>query len=462
MEFSVEVEKPSSILRKFKIKVPAKEVKVQFDRGLISVQKTAKISGFRPGHAPIAMIKKFYGEDVRGRILNKLIGESFESAVVQNKLRTVGNPHFAALNSDGHDHSQCEHDHDHDHHDHSVWDSFSEEKDFAFVATVEIIPELTLSDYKGITLSKEKVDATDEEVEKIVKNLHESHAQLVPVSSGESESPRSVQKDDIVDLTLTGGIVTESGVQAHDDLKGTRLFEIKEDSWIPGFEAQIMGMKTGEVKIFRLPFPEKFSHPEMAGKEGEFTATVNEIKVKKLPEFDNEFAKSVGFETIEELKAQAKNFLVTQRTEEADRKLKSEILAKIIEKNPFEVPQALVETQTRSLAQDWATEMKRQRYDEKSIQETISKEIDQLKKRAENQVKASLVLETVAQAEGISVQHEELESEMDRIAREAQIERPKLDAFYAKNPGRKADLEFKMRQDRTLAFLLQKAEIKVA
>ena len=143
MEFNVQIEKPSSILRKLTIKVPASAVNARFQKGLAEVQRTANLKGFRPGQAPISMIKQFYGEDVRHRIYHALIDESFREAVVREKIPAIGNPQ---IESPEHQHGKGEHDH-----------AVTEDKDFTFTATVEVLPEIEVKGYTGIALTQEKV-----------------------------------------------------------------------------------------------------------------------------------------------------------------------------------------------------------------------------------------------------------------------------------------------------------------
>src|SRR5262249_22829851 len=142
----------------------------------------------------------------------------------------------------------------------------------------------------------------------------------------------------------------------------------------------------------------------------------------------------LGYENLTDLRTKARDYLVREKTEESDRKLRSDLLGKIIEKNPFDVPMALIESQTRALAQDWAQELGRQGFKENMIQDAIMGELENLRKRAESQVRASLLLEAVAKEEKIAVQKEDLDSEIDRMSTTMKVEKPKLEEFYAKNP----------------------------
>ncbi|MDR3606162.1 MAG: trigger factor [Oligoflexia bacterium] len=451
MELQIQVEKPSNIVRKLTIRVPAKEVANRFQRGLVEVQRTAKLKGFRPGHAPLTVIKQFYGEDIRHRLYHNLVDESFREAVRQEKLPTVGRPQ---IESPEHKHGEGEHDH-----------AAHEDKDFTYTATVEVMPEIEVKGYAGLALKKDSAEVTAEQVDAAIKNMLDSQAELVPASGGlvgadGKPSSRPAKKGDYVDMSFDGGLVTDKGVEKKDGMKGSRLLEIGSEQLIEGFEDQLVGMRAGETKTFRIPFPKDYFDKDLAGKESEFTVTVSEVKEKKLPELNDEFAKSVGYESVADLKAKANEHLTRERTTEVERKLQNDLIEAIIEKNTFEVPKSLVEGQTRALAQDLAQNLKQQGMDDAMIQQAIMSEIENLRKRAETQVRASLLLESIAKKEGIEVKEEDYEAELKGMAASMKVDFEKVRDFYAKEPGRKEDVLFRVRQERTVKLLLDKAKIK--
>src|SRR6185437_13591451 len=234
MELQVKVEKPSNIVRKLTIKVPAAVVNNRFQRGLAEVQKDAKLKGFRPGQAPLAIIKQYYGEDVRHRVYHSLIDESFQHAIREEKLMAVGRP---TIESPEHQHGEGAHDH-----------GIEEDKDFTYTATVEILPEIEVKGYTGLSLTQEKKEVTNVDVDKVVEGMLDSQAQLVPVEGGlaladGTTSSRPAKKKDFVDVTFTGGIVEDDQVVEKEGMNGSRLLEIGSDSLIPGFEDELVGMR---------------------------------------------------------------------------------------------------------------------------------------------------------------------------------------------------------------------------
>lgn len=453
MELNVQVETKSPILRKLTVRVPAKEVAARYNKGLAEVQRTASLKGFRPGQAPISIIKQHYGEDVRHRLFHNLIDESYQHAIRTEKLKAVGNP---KIETPDHKTGAGEHDH-----------TLAEDKDLTYTATIEVLPEIEIKNYTGVALTRGNVDIKDADVDGMVKQLLDSQAELVPATSGLADasgqmSSRPAKKGDFADIQFDGGIVTPSGVQKKDGMKGGRVVEIGSDSLIPGFEDNVIGMRAGESKTFRLKFPDDYFEKEIAGQEAEFSVTVNDVKEKKLPELNDEFAKNAGYESVVDFRKKAKEHMLKEKTDEIDRKLRSDLIEHLIAKNSFDVPLALIESQTRALAQDWAQELKRQGLEEQMIQNAVMSEIENLRKRAEQQVRASLLLESIATQEKIEIQDADLDAEMKTMAASMGATEDKLRDFYAKNPARREDFVFRVRQERTLKFLLDKAKIKSA
>jgi trigger factor len=435
MELQITVEKPSNIVRKLTIKVPASVVNSRFQRGLAEVQKDAK----------------YYGEDVRHRVYHNLIDESFQHAVRENKLQAVGRPTIESP----------EHNHGHGEHDHGI----HEDKDFTYTATVEVLPEIEVKSYTGVALTQEKKEVTNDDIEKVVQGMLDSQAELIPASGGlvmgdGSSSSRPVKKGDYADITFDGGLVVDGKVEAQEGMKGSRMLEIGSNALIPGFEEEVIGMRKGDSKTFRITFPKEYHAADIAGKEAEFNVTVNELKEKKLPELNDEFVKGMGYESVTDFRTKAKEFLTKERNDESDRKLRADLVSALIEKNPFDVPAALVESQARALAQDWAQELKQQGIDDATIGSAIQSELPNLKKRAEGQVRGSLLLEAVAKKESIEVKSEEMDEEIKKTAQQMNVDEAKLREYYEKNPSRQEDFVFRLRQERTIRFLLDKAKIK--
>jgi trigger factor len=444
MNIQVSVEKASPISRKLTIKIPAQEVTSRFNRSLGEVQKTARIKGFRPGMAPIHVIKQFYGSDVRHNLLHRLIDESFQVAVEKEKIQAVGSPKIdTPENQTGHG----EHDH-----------TIDETKDFTFTATVDVLPEIEPKGYTGIALTKDAEEVSADDVKKSIQQILDSRATLTPAK----DATVTAKKSDFVDLEFKGGVVTEKGLEERAGMQGARLIEIGSDQLIEGFEDQLVGMKSGETKTFQIPFPKDYFEQDLAGKKAEFTVSIKGIQHKETPALDDELAKELGYEGVADLNAKAKEHLTSQKTGEVERKLRSDLLAKIIEQNTFDCPVSLVQAQARALAQDVAQNLKSQGFTDQMIQEALGSEMVNLSKRAENQVRASLILEAIAKKESLTVDSKDVDAEITTMATSMKVDEAKIREFYLSNPRRRDDMEFKLREEKTMKFLIEKSKVKTA
>jgi trigger factor len=451
MELTVQVEKTSPVLRKLTIKVPSKTVDAQLQRGLSEVQRSAKIKGFRQGAVPMHIVKQYFGSDISHRVFHDLIEDAYRAALREQKIRAVGSP---KIETPKHQTGAQEHDH-----------GIAEGQDLHFTAEVEVLPEIEVKNYTGLSLSQESTDVTDSDVTALFDRIRDSQAQLVPASGGlvgadGTETSRPAKKGDFADLAFDGGMVTDGKVVKRPDMKGSQLIELGSGSMIPGFEEEVLGLRSGDAKTFRITFPQDYAEKSLAGAEAEFDIKLNALKEKQLAALDDDFAKTLGYENLEDMRAKAREHLVTEKAQEVDRKLKSDLIAAVAEKNSFDVPASLIQAQTRSLAQDVAQNLKQQGFTEQMIQEALTTELPTLSKRAESQVRASLLLEAIAAKEGITVSAEEVDAEIAKMAATSRMDPAKFVEFYNSNPGRKADVEFRMREDRTLTFLLEKSKVK--
>jgi trigger factor len=442
MNIQVTVENVSKISKKLTIKVPKEEVNRAFQKGLATLQKTANLKGFRPGQAPLSMIKQFYGEDLKHRVYHDLIEDSYSAALNKEKIHAVSQP---SIESPKHQTGAGEHDH-----------GISENEELQYTATVEVMPEIEPKGYTGLALTQATTDVTEDDMKKAIDQLLDSQAELKTTE----DAAYKVKKHDFVDIEFKGGIVTDKGLDERPGMSGTRLLEIGSESFIEGFEDEVIGMKKGETKTFKITFPKDYFEKSIAGQKAEFTVTANEIKQKSVPTLTDDLAKTLGYESVTDLKSKAKDYLINEKKTDSERKLKSDLLQALIEKNTFDIPQGLVQAQTRALAQDVAQNLKQQGFNDQMIQDALTHEMENLKKRADNQVRASLILESIAKKETITVSEDEIKTEITKMAQNMRMTEDKVSEFYQGNPARKADLEFRLREEKAVQFILSKSKLK--
>lgn len=433
-QLSVQVEKPSNIVRKLTVTVPAEMVDARFQSKLAEIQKTARLKGFRAGKVPLSVVRQYYGEDARHKVFHALLDESFRQAVRQENLKAVGRPEIDAG----------------DHH------HVTEGTGFTYTATVEVMPEVVAKNYTGLSVKKEKVEVSKEDVDRVLDGLRDSRAELTPISEA-----RPAKKGDHADFKFEGGVVQENGeLNKLAGMSGTRTMEIGSGQLIPGFEEEMVGMKAGETKTFRINFPADYPEKELSGKEAEFTVTINELKEKKLPELNDEFAKEMQYESLAQMREKADENLRRHREQESEGKLKNEVLQALIEKNQFDVPTSLIEAQARQLAQELIENLQQQRFPEDMIKAVLRQETDNLRKRADNQVRAGLLLDSISSQEDIKATGEDIDAEIKKMAESMRTDEKRIREYYEQNPEHKENLEFRIREEKTLSFLIDKAKVK--
>jgi len=440
MNLQVQIEKPSKILRKLLVTVPAAEVQTHFDRQWSEIQKKAKFKGFRQGKVPINIVKQTYGADVKNDVLRDVIEASYWNAIEKEKLKPVGQPTIEAPGEHKHFHIE-------------------ENQDFTFLASIEIFPEIEIKNYKGVSVKKEKIKITDKDVNETIENIRQSRAQLVPLAS-DKVSSHKISKTDFADIEFDGGVVQADGsVERLDSMKGTRLLEIGSGTFVEGFEDQIIGMKIGEEKTFRLTMPKDYHAEELKNKEVEFSVNVKEVKIKELPKLDDDFAKELNYESVKDMSEKTKEGLTKQKEQEAEDALRNGILEELVKKNAFDVPQALVQSQMQNDVQDMMRNLKQQGFGDDVIQEFLKGDNENVSKRAENKVKAGLILDYVSKTESIEATEADFDSEVKKMAEGMGMDESKVREFYG-SKDQKTNMMYRIRENKTVEFLVENANIK--
>lgn len=456
MPISQKVEKLSSVTARLTVTVPAETVDETFTAAIEQFGKTAKVKGFRPGHVPESVIRQMFLADIKDKVFHALVDTATQEALSKSDLKTVGRPYIQTVEEFEHEKTHQEghaHDHSHDH-PHSHAESVVEGKDFVFLATVDLWPEISLKKTSGFSFKRLKVYAKDSDVDQVIHNVLESRAELIPLLED-----RPAIQGDFADFKYEGGLLKDGKLEPHDGLKGQRMIEIGSGAVLPDLENALIGMKSGSTKTLRTTYPADYNDATLAGQEAEFTVTLNEVKVKRLPDLTDELAKELGYEGEKELRELARESVLKNRADLSERKIRSDLLSELIRNNPFDVPPSLIRAQVHSLIDDYARELKERKASDDLIRQIVARELEAIRKKAESQVKASLIIEACADAEKISVAEADLEAEYQKWA--ADFERPieEIRKLYAED-NRKAQLEFRLREQKTVAALLARSTIE--
>lgn len=439
MESNVQIEKPNATTRKLIVTVPVGTLKLKYDQALVAQQKKAKLKGFRQGHAPIGIIQKYYGEDIKQRLFSNVIDESYQKAVIDQKLTPVSRPQIGPAEKD------------------KTEDWLSLERDFKFEATFEIMPEIELKQYKDLSVKKPKIKVTKKEIDGLLNNLRDAHAEMNPISEDEAKQYQ-VKKGDFVDTAFKGKLEAESGWEEKEGMSGSQVIEVGSGQMIPGFEDQLIGMKRGESKTFEIEFPKDYGAEDFQGKKAQFEVTANEIKHKKIPELSDDFAKEAGYESQKDLESKAEEAVKKNQEDQAQRTMQEEVIDQLIKKNPFDVPHALIHSQMQSLMNEFGQNLKRQGLPEDRIESALKQNQKDFHDRAERQVKAGLLLDRIAKAEGLTVGKEDFEKEYDRVTQGTQMKREDVVNYYQNNQKAKENLEFRLLELKTIEYLVKQAQ----
>ena len=367
------------------------EAKV-FEDGIKKVYtKNAKyiaIPGFRKGKAPLNIVEKFYGAEIFYEdAFNEIVPEIYENALKENKIEAVTKPVI--------DVTQME-----------------KGKDLIFTATVAEKPEVKLGKYKGVSVEKVEYKVTAEDVEKSLTAKQEQNSRIVSVTD------RAVESKDITVIDFDGSV---DGVHFEGGKAEKYELEIGSNSFIPGFEDQIIGMKIDEEKDINVKFPEDYFSKELAGKDAVFAVKLHEIKRKELPELDDEFAKDVSeFDTLKELKEDIKASLTKSNEEKAKREIEEAAIIAACDAAKVEIPEGMVEIELDNMVEDMNRRLQYQgiNFDQylNMIGRTMADFRNESKETAEKSVKTKLVLEAIFADAKLEVKEDEVESKLKELA----------------------------------------------
>ena len=420
------VEEISSIKKKVSIEIPEDQVTQEVESFYKDVGKKAKIKGFRPGKVPRNILERYFKDYVKAEVIQKLIEETYPKALSETDLHPVSPP---------------------------VIDpgEFEVGKPFQYSAVLEVKPEVKLEGYTGLKIEGKKEEVKDEEVEGRLKALQNLHANLKTISEA-----RPIQAGDyvIVDYEASMGGKPLEGGKAIDF-----TVEVGSGQFIPAFEEKLIGLKPEEEKEIEVSFPEDYGYQKWAGKTISFHVKIKEIKEKILPPLDDEFAKDLGdYSSFEELKAKLKGEIEKEKELGLERQLKDQVMDQLLEANPFEVPESLVEEQTKTLVSDTKLRLAAQGVDLKNLGLSEEKLQEDYKAMAQKQVKTFLILEKIANQEGIAVTDEEADDRLREMSERMHQKFDVVKRYYEKN-GLLPEVKAGIIRDKTLNFLLEKASI---
>ena len=418
--------------KEIKIEIEPAQVRTAYDRISKDYSKAAKVPGFRPGHAPTSVVRTRYKSEIRTELLRELLPEAVNDAIIENSLSVIGEPEVHLENTEG-------------------LEKIGEQP-LTLKVGVEVLPEVTLNTYKGLEATRRKRPITDADVEHMIDTLRNASASLQPVEDRASEI------GDTVTVNARGNYVGEP------EAEEITVDDIEVELGGPGvqkeFTDSLIGVRPDDSRTFTVDYPADFSSEALAGKKVEYTTDVTAVRRKELPELDDEFAKSLGaeFESVETLRTKVREDLEARATFESDRNLRDELITKLLDAHKFEVPQSLVEEQTNHRLEGVARQMMARGIDPRNQEIDWERGREELQEQAEKDVRATMLLEKIAEAENVTVSEEEIGVEIEALAAASRQSTMQVRAALTKDGGDRS-IAHRLRNRKALDLLMENASI---
>ena len=413
--------------RELELEIPAEEVSKATDKVAKELMRVARVPGFRPGKAPITLIKKRFAEEIKGEVLQSLVPETVEKAVAEQKLTPVSQPQVDKLD-------------------------YNEGQAVKFRAVFEVLPEFELANYKNLEIEMPSMEITDEDVAKALEETRERAAAFSPVEG------RPVENNDFVQLKLIG--TPEGG---GEPLQADNVMcHVGAEETMEPFNENLRGANVGDHKEFAVEYPADYPDQKLAGKKYNYAADVIGIKTKKLAELNDEFAKDVSDATsLDELKTKIKESLVHERDHRQKDLQREKIIAELIKLHDFPVPESLVEHQMDARLERVVRSLAQQGVDPRAVNVDWVTLRNRQAERAKDDVKAELIVDRIASTENIDAAEEDVTHELEHLAGHSN---ESVDAIRARltKQGALDRMKAKLRSDKTLDWLAQNAKIRTA
>ena len=430
---NITVEDVAPCKKRLKIEVPANRVQQAYDRVADDFQKEARIPGFRPGHAPRAVVLKKFHKDIEGETQRTLVPEAYQEAIREKKLRVVSAPEIEDL-------------------------KYQPGLSLSFSTVVELVPEFKLPEYKGFALKKQETGVTEEEIDKTLESLADQRAQF------DDALERPLAMDDFAVISYEGKLdgkpLAEVAPEAKNLAQNPQFWLwMKEEGFLPKFAAQCVGMNKGETRAVEVEFPADFPQAALAGKKVGYAVELKEIKVKKAPPVDDAFAQEVAKMNLADLKARVRENMEQEKKTQADRAARNEIVQKLVSSVQFELPPTAVEEETHATVYDIVAENQARGIAAHILEEKKDEIFSNAEKTARESVKFKFIAAQIAENEKIEVTNEQISRHLAFLAQREGITLDKMIDRVRKNNAFGA-IRQQLLSQAVLDFLLKAAKFE--
>ena len=419
--------------REIELEIPAENVQKATEKVARDIARIARIPGFRPGKAPVTLVRRRFADDIQGEVVQSLVPEYLEKALDEKKLVPVTRPEVDKV-------------------------EFKEGEPLRFRAIFEVLPEFELGDYKNLTVQVDEVEVGDAQVDKTLEEMRERAATFVPVEG------RPAQDGDHVLIKLSG-VPAEGGDPVQAD---NILVNIGAEETLASFTENLRGANAGEKRQFEARYPDDYPDEKLAGKTYNYSVEVQGIKEKKLPELNDEFVKDAagaqgpeagGVATLDQLRKKIRENLDAAKEQQQNSQAREKILAELVKQHDFPVPEALIEGQMDTRLERMARSLAAQGVDPRAVNVDWVSLRRRQRDNAVNDVKAELLLDRVATAENIDATDEDVEKEIAKLSEQSGESATALRARLTKQ-GALDRIKSKLRSEKTIDWLYRTARIE--
>jgi trigger factor len=411
--------------RELELEVPAEQIEKAMERIAKEFARVARIPGFRPGKAPVTLIRRRFADDIKAEVLQSVVPDRLEQALTEQKLVPVTQPHVDKVD-------------------------FAEAGALKFRASFEVLPEFELEPYQGLQVEIPALDVTEKHVEETLEEMRERAATFVPVED------RAAAKGDFVQMKLTG--VPQGGAGEPIQAESV-LCHLGAEETIEAFNENLTGTKAGDHKRFEVKYPDDYPDPKLAGQSYTYAVEVTAIKEKRKPELNDEFAKDVNAESLADLREKVKKDLEAVRDRRQKEVGQEKLIETLVSAYDFPVPEALVEHQMDARVERTVRALAAQGVDPRAVNVDWAALRRRHRDRAVTDVRAELILDRIATAENIDVGDEELDREVQHLASHTG-EAPAAVRARLTKQGALDRMKSKLRSDKTIDWLYQNSQIR--
>lgn len=407
----------------FEIEVPKENIAKAFDEVYDEITRIANIPGFRTGKAPKELVKKHYTKDARAEVLKRLIPQAYRFAIEEHKISPLGLPQISEV-------------------------SIEEGKSLIFKARVDTRPKFKLKNYKGIKIDKKNIVVNNEEVERALDSLREMNAKYIAVED------RGVQMGDYIVSDMDCFV---DGKEVHKKRENLWVY-VDSQSLVPGLSENMVGMKKGEEKNIEVVLPEKYPDNFLAGKRATYRVTAKEIKQRVLPNVDDELAKDLGKENLEELKKEIRKELDLRSKTNMDIDMENQLLHNLMDDNTFAVPSSFVARQLDFMVEDAKRRLQKKGFKREELDKKDNEFKEKFKNDAVRQVRLLFLLDEIATVEKIDVNDEDVKQAYKSISARDEKTEVQVKDYYEKE-DMVDSLKEKLREGKTIKFLMENAQV---